>query len=380
MNTKLLLSLSGIILSSLGLTQYCTNVGPTSNIDSNLEWLILNGATGSINYTGCPGVTGLQYNSNQTVYLNAGSSYPMSLQFGTCGGNFSSVGEAWIDFNNNQIFEPLESIGTWQGLPPTAPSNFVINVPALSSTGLTRMRVVQYEGGTLPINPCATFTWGSTTDFNVYIQNGVDCSAYLGNDFDNPREVTNVPFSENHATDYCYTSQNQAYPSPDVFYKVKVPAGVSSLTASLCGSAFDTFITATEKDGNVINFNDDSPSCGVQSEVEINVIGLDSIYFIVEGWGNQSGDYTILIGEGTLDVQEVNFTTFKFYPNPATNDITIHSQDVNVVEILDLSGKIVSSHDVSSQNTINIEHLSAGSYLLRVQHKESNQTAKFVKL
>ncbi|MDP4684196.1 MAG: hypothetical protein NWS40_05860 [Crocinitomicaceae bacterium] len=44
---------------SVAEAQYCTNVGPTSDVDSNVESVQLTGEIGGINYTGCPGVLGL---------------------------------------------------------------------------------------------------------------------------------------------------------------------------------------------------------------------------------------------------------------------------------------------------------------------------------
>ena len=41
--------------------QYCmTGVGPTSTADSNVELVQLSGASGVINYAGCPGIIGVQ--------------------------------------------------------------------------------------------------------------------------------------------------------------------------------------------------------------------------------------------------------------------------------------------------------------------------------
>lgn len=152
-------------------------VGPSQTVDSNIESVILNGVSGGINYTGCPGVVGLEdLTATQQVGLLANNAYAISCQFGTCGGNFSSHGEAWIDFNGNEIFEPNESILQWQGQPMTAPQIFNFNVPAGAISGPTRLRVVQQEqAASFPLDPCGAFSWGSTTDFTVIIQGGTGC-------------------------------------------------------------------------------------------------------------------------------------------------------------------------------------------------------------
>jgi len=199
--------------------QYCTAVGPSSNADSNLQSFYLAGESGTaVNFTGCPGVFGLDDQTfAQTVTLSAGSNYTAFAGFGTCGGNYYGVGQAWIDYNQNQFFEPGESIGTWTGTPPTAVSTWNFSVPPGASTGVTRMRVVQFEGGALPIDPCATFAWGSTTDFTVQIGGGIDCSAYTGESLADPRVISSVPYSEDYNNSVCYSNVLTVYSSPDVF-------------------------------------------------------------------------------------------------------------------------------------------------------------------
>jgi len=156
--------------------QYCMSGGPTSTDDSNTEMVTLNGTVGSINYTGCPGQVGIEdYTATQQVTLAANAAYNMSITFGSCGGNFGNHAEAWIDFNGNGVFEPMESILQWQGTPPST-QNFNFMVPASAVTGITRLRIMQREQATgFPLDPCAGFTWGSTLDFTVIIQGGGSC-------------------------------------------------------------------------------------------------------------------------------------------------------------------------------------------------------------
>ena len=136
-------------------SQVCTSVGPTSLIDSNVESVNLSGDGGSaINYIGCPAQAGLEdLTATQTVAVTAGNPYSASIQFGDCDAGFyyAGVGEAWIDWNQNDVFDPSESIGTWSGLPPVAASSFGFTVPLTAVTGITRMRVMQWENGTLPL-------------------------------------------------------------------------------------------------------------------------------------------------------------------------------------------------------------------------------------
>lgn len=364
--------------SLLSHAQYCMTSGPSSTADSNLESLTLTGAAGTISYTGCPGVTGVQEYLAQTAFLNAGGSYTVYLQFGTCGGNYSGVGQAWIDFNINGIFEASESIGTWQGLPPTAPSAFSFMVPGGASNGPTRMRVVHYEGGTIPINPCAAFTWGSTTDFSIYLQNGVDCSSYIGDDTSDPRVVASLPFTENHSTSVCYSNQNTVYGAPDVFYLVKPGAGTAALNISLCGSAFDTFLSVFDTQGNALAINDDSQACGLQSELQVSTLGHDTVYVVVDGWGTNSGNYTINIGTETLGINESEVSSIGIYPNPAGEQLHVTGIQDGILEIFSSNGALVLSADLNQNKTIDISSLDKAMYLVKITSGAHVQNLKLL--
>ena len=162
--------LSFTFLNNNAIAQYCTTGGPSSTADSNLESFDITGENStSISYTGCPGVTGVEDQTTLSVELTVGASYSCDVQFGTCGSNYAGAGEVWIDFDGNQTFDASESIGTWSGTPPATLQNFSFTVPATATVGTHRIRVIQQESGSTPLDPCASFNWGSVTDFSVVI-------------------------------------------------------------------------------------------------------------------------------------------------------------------------------------------------------------------
>lgn len=376
---KAITSAFTILLFNFSFGQYCMTGGPSTNADSNIESLNLVGASGSISFTGCPGVIGVQEFLVQTAFLNAGGNYTANIQFGTCGGNYSGVGQAWIDFNINGIFEPTESIGTWSGMPPVPMSLFNFNVPAGATTGQSRMRVIQAESMVLPLDPCAAFTWGSTTDFSVYIQNGVDCSGYTGDDETDPRPVPSLPFTDVHSNAICYSNQNPVYASPDVYYLIIPGIGISGLDISLCGSSFDTFLSVMDTDGNIIAINDDSPACGTQSELSVSTAGHDSLYVIVEGWGILTGNYILNINQSTLGQSEQTIGDFMIYPNPATETISIKSEKNGQLTIRDSHGRIVQTHVLNSTSVlVDVSSLTKGIYFVELKSNDQLLTQKLI--
>merc|ERR1711991_592699 len=150
MKKKLLtiLTVIGIGSSMNGLSQYCAG-GPSSTADSNIEGVSATGENAtSLTYTGCPGVTGVEDQTAQTIDYVINATYSIDVTFGTCGGNFGGAGEAWIDFDGDQVYDPAtESIGQSSGTPGTAPWDapvtFTFTVPCTAVPGVTRIRINQ---------------------------------------------------------------------------------------------------------------------------------------------------------------------------------------------------------------------------------------------
>jgi hypothetical protein len=363
---KILLTALIVSTSLLAQSQYCLTGGPSSANDSQLQSFQFTGTSGGINYVGCPGVLGVEEDLIQTTTVNAGSAYVMTLQFGTCGGNFGNVATVWIDFNGNNLFEPSEEVVTWQGSPPMVAANYVINIPASALSGQTRIRVMQAENQSLPLDPCISFTWGSVTDFIIEIENGIDCSAYVGDDSTDPRVVASIPYSESYDNSFCYSNQNPAYNSPDVYYLI-TPGTLTSINASLCGSSFDTYLSVQDKWGTTLALNDDFAACGSSSEINFATAGYDSLYIIVEGWGSEMGAYTLNINEGVLGTNELEKDQFSIFPNPAHTSFQLGGNYTGNVTILNTEGKIVLDDSIELNQNVEISTLSPGFYIVRLQ-------------
>lgn len=347
------------------LAQYCTNVGPTATIDSNVESVVLSGVVGNINYVGCPGVVGLQdLTQSMNVSLNAGGTYTISVKFGTCGGNYAGAGEAWIDFDQNGNFDPYESLGTWVGMPPAPVQNWSFTVPPNSVNGLTRLRVMQREQGTIPLNPCGTYQWGSVTDFGITLTNGLDCTGYPGDDQNDAIVVGALPYTDTRSTEVCYSNQNYVYPSPDIYYYFEPTPLLAEVQVSLCGANFDTFLSVVDMNGNVVAYNDDSNDCAPQSALSFDATDLGPLYIIVEGWGALSGDYTLQISASFVGLQTSVNKSFNAYPNPSEGLLHL-TPNSGVYQFLDMQGQLLQTLDTQTKAVFEMQNLEAGVYFLK---------------
>jgi hypothetical protein len=158
---------------------YCAS-GATSNLDSEIENVTLVGYSTTIsNNTANACTTGVNNYTAMSADLQVGGAYTVAVEFGDCSGGsqFDGAGGVWIDWNNDGDFlDANETIGTTD-IAMTATDtnviqNFTINVPGGQPIGNYRMRIVQTEGGTsATVNPCGTFTYGSTEDYTVQVIN-----------------------------------------------------------------------------------------------------------------------------------------------------------------------------------------------------------------
>ncbi len=359
-----------LVITTFSQSQYCMLAGPTSTVDSNVKSVQMSGVVGTISHLGCPGVLGVQNLTTQNVTLNAGSTYSLSVEFGTCGGNYAGAGQVWIDFDQNMVFDPSESVGTWVGTPPSVVTVFVINVPANAQNGITRMRITQKEQGVLPLDPCASFQWGSTMDFGITIANGMDCSGYIGDNTNDPIIVSAIPFSDTRDNSYCYSNDNLVYNSPDIYYRYDVAPIYNFLNLSLCGASFDTFLSVIDLNGNVIAYNDDN--CGSQSSLSFSTLGLGTVFIIVEGWGNQLGSYTLNMESSDVGLQDVMGDNSSLYPNPNQGEFNLPLAK-GPVKIYNLMGALVFETVLIDTNHINASVLPNGTYFVQTPEQVSLQ-------
>lgn len=168
---------NGVEVSCTPTLAYCAS-GATNTADSEIENVTLVGYSTTIsNNTTNACTTGVNNYTAMSADLQVGGTYTVAVEFGDCDGGtqYDGAGGVWIDWNNDGDFlDANETIGT--ALVAVSGGNviqnFTINVPGGQPIGNYRMRIVQTEGGTLgTINPCGTFTYGSTEDYTVQVVN-----------------------------------------------------------------------------------------------------------------------------------------------------------------------------------------------------------------
>jgi pectate lyase len=85
-----------------------------------------------------------------------------------------------------------------------------------------------------------------------------------------------------------------------------------------------------------------------------------------------------------LGVSEINTEAFRLYPNPVTNILTIELGNEftanSVIKLYDISGKLISTKKVKeTTQTLNMQQLQAGVYLIKVSNGSKNVVKRIVK-
>jgi len=156
---------------------YCVS-GPLSTSQAGLGAVTLIGETKSINDPPTP-CANLQPGPVDRTSLIAdvyiAKPYTITYNVVTCGAQSTTQSNAWVDYNQNEIFETWEQItprssafGTVSysfKVPPSAPDQVVVAAP-------TRLRVqVQQSTDNKSLDPCAQFQYGGTRDYTLNILN-----------------------------------------------------------------------------------------------------------------------------------------------------------------------------------------------------------------
>ncbi len=167
---------------------YCPS-GATSTQDTdigNVTFGTINNVAGGCTPTNNNGTAGGTYsNFTSSVLapnLQQGTTYPFSMcQITSFNTFYAAWGHVFIDYNIDGVFDPVSERVFTNGFTSLgAPTlNGPITIPYSTAIGTTRMRVILREqdaGGGPGNDPCGTYAWGETEDYNVNLIAGPPCT------------------------------------------------------------------------------------------------------------------------------------------------------------------------------------------------------------
>jgi len=158
-----------LVVTGIGGANYCASA-PLSNADSK----IVNFKLSNIDHT--PGLNCTTYSdfTAQTIHLEKGRTYPLSLTLGSCGANFDKIAKVFIDWNGDGDFDDeneLAAVSTV--INGTGIFNGSITVPAgVNVNNFSLLRIVLTETSQASmVNACGSYAKGETQDYRVTFLN-----------------------------------------------------------------------------------------------------------------------------------------------------------------------------------------------------------------
>lgn len=221
---------------------YCTPVYTFGTPDGDLiSHVQIIGTTLDNNTGTTPGGPSYTYYTGQPNYtgeLQAGTSYDVTVTVGAFGSQNVAV---WVDYNDDGVFTEDERVGyTIAMIPGNGTATFTIHLDCNAPVGVHRMRVrdVYFVLGAV-IDPCASYGFGETEDYDITITEAPACPAPFGGFAQNITDTTATLYwesgCEEEAWDVHVTTAGSGAPTgepshPDATSPLEID-GLTQLTA-----------------------------------------------------------------------------------------------------------------------------------------------------
>ncbi len=186
--------------------------------------------------------------------------------------------------------------------------------------------------------------------------------------------LTSLDLSTNTALRYLYCRINQL---------VSLDLSLNNvLTALSC--SYNNLTNLSVKNGNNVNVS----YIAAEGNPNLNCIEVDNAAFSYTNWiGSEFDEYhvfddSIFFSENcTIGVNDLLYNLFPIYPNPATNQLTIKTENTDQTEfsIYDIAGRIIITGNFLQNKTIDISSIAEGTYFIQLKTKEEISTQKFIK-
>lgn len=124
-----------------------------------------------------------------------------------------------------------------------------------------------------------------------------------------------------------------------------------------------------ELDANTTSYTDNNVFWNTTYSYEVKA------WHTTTGYSNPSNTLSIVIGDNPTGISEINNTKIKLYPNPASNELSIQSEEIiKEVLIYNSQGKLVKTE---TKNTIDVSDLAKGIYFVNINNAQ--QKISFIK-
>jgi len=250
-------------------------------------------------------------------------------------GNATYGFAVWVDWNNDYDFND-DGERVYQSTEVSAAPTGFFTVPAAAVAGNYRMRVLADIDMGTPVDPCL------------------------------------FRLNRGEIEDYILTVT-----APCV--NPAAPQGAETQTF-VEGETIKTLKITTLTDATVAWFtkNEDDTYTSIPTTT---VLEDGVTYYVNQTVGTCTSDYLAIKVTKVLGTEQVTFKNLTVYPNPAINNLTItNTKNISRIVIVNMLGQIVTDRKFDAASvTVNVEQLSASTYMLQVYSDNQTATFKFIK-
>jgi hypothetical protein len=209
------------------------------------------------------------------------------------------------------------------------------------------------------------FAFGETGDCAVswsYYPLAYTSEGFQGTSLDQKNYLVSPAFTPNATSTlsfYCMSFNGTNYPD-------KIAVKLST------GGATESDFTVTLKALTVVSWSEWTEQTVDLSAYAGQNVRVAFVHETTDMFGLLLDEVTVS-GDGGVNINDVENTTFSVYPNPATTNITVKGE--GSMEIVNTLGQVVVSEQVNGQANINVANLESGIYFVRM----NGTTQKFIK-
>ena len=113
---------------------------------------------------------------------------------------------------------------------------------------------------------------------------------------------------------------------------------------------------------------------------KLTCIQVDDAAYSTSNWNKGNIDATASFSEncnGSANINSIKPISVSVYPNPAHNTVTLDLPTVKQVSIVSLHGRVLLKE--TNSNTLDIENLIPGLYIIQASDDEQTYTSRFIK-